>query len=97
MAVASREDEIRLLRLEMLEVMRSVGVTRQLLPTIPLLDQDIAKLQEELLRVRAQVTPPNASAPSTPSTSSTPSVIVATEGVCRYVMFYFSLACGRVP
>ena len=53
--MAARCDEIRLLRLEMLEVMRSVGVTRQLLPAIPLLDQDIAKLQEELLRVRAQV------------------------------------------
>jgi chromosome segregation ATPase len=53
-AVASRADEIRLLRLEMQEVMRSVGVTRKMLPQIPCLDQDIMQLQEQLLHVRAQ-------------------------------------------
>mmetsp|Transcript_41716 Transcript_41716/g.50580 ORF Transcript_41716/g.50580 Transcript_41716/m.50580 type:complete len:921 (+) Transcript_41716:130-2892(+) len=47
-----REDEIRLLRLETQEVMRSVNVTRKLLPQIPLLDQSIASLQQQLLETR---------------------------------------------
>lgn len=47
-----RMDEIRLLKMEMAEVMRSVNVTRKLLPQIPLLDESIASLQQQLLETR---------------------------------------------
>lgn len=50
----ARVDEIRLLKLEVQEVQRSVNVTRKLLPQIPLLDSSIASLQDQLLKARQE-------------------------------------------
>jgi len=49
-----REDEIRMLKLELKEVERSMNVTRKLLPRIPALDADITSLKSQLLETREQ-------------------------------------------
>ncbi|KAK9829922.1 hypothetical protein WJX72_008666 [[Myrmecia] bisecta] len=49
-----REDEIRMLKLEVAEMSRALGVVRALLPVIPGLDTDIALLQKQLLETRRQ-------------------------------------------
>jgi len=52
MELKKREDEIRMLNLELKEVFRSMEVTRRMLPKIPALDEQIASLQEQLLNTR---------------------------------------------
>mmetsp|Transcript_19952 Transcript_19952/g.64959 ORF Transcript_19952/g.64959 Transcript_19952/m.64959 type:complete len:918 (-) Transcript_19952:40-2793(-) len=52
MELKHRDDEIRMLKLELKEVQRSMDVTRKLLPRIPALDADIASLQQQLLETR---------------------------------------------
>eukprot|EP00873_Tetraselmis_striata_P036776 jgi/Tetstr1/457040/TSEL_043703.t1 len=54
MAIYKLEDEIRILRLECREVERSIEVTRRLLPRIPVLDEDVALLQKELLEAKRE-------------------------------------------
>ncbi|KAG2431406.1 hypothetical protein HXX76_009421 [Chlamydomonas incerta] len=49
-----REDEARLLRLEVGELERSIGVTRRLVPSVPLLDNDVAALQKALFEARRE-------------------------------------------
>ena len=47
-----RQDDIRLLKLEVAEAARAVLVTGKLRPVIPGLDLDIASLQKQLLETR---------------------------------------------
>mmetsp|Transcript_40583 Transcript_40583/g.90203 ORF Transcript_40583/g.90203 Transcript_40583/m.90203 type:complete len:924 (-) Transcript_40583:938-3709(-) len=49
-----REDEIRLLNIEICELERSIAVTIKLVPQIPLLDEDVARLQKALLETRRE-------------------------------------------
>lgn len=49
-----REDEIRMLNIELREVTRSMEVTRKTLVKVPALDEQIASLQEQLLQARRQ-------------------------------------------
>ncbi|PNH11949.1 hypothetical protein TSOC_001169 [Tetrabaena socialis] len=49
-----RDDEARLLRLEVGELDRSLGVTRRLVPSVPLLDTDVASLQKSLFEARRE-------------------------------------------
>ncbi|KAG2482118.1 hypothetical protein HYH03_018925, partial [Edaphochlamys debaryana] len=49
-----REDEIRLLNLEVSELQRSIGVTQRLVPSVPLLDTDVASLQRALFEARRE-------------------------------------------
>lgn len=44
----------RLLRLEVGELERSIGVTRRLVPSVPLLDNDVAALQKALFEARRE-------------------------------------------
>lgn len=41
-----RDDEFRILKLEVQELERSIAVTVKLVPQIPMLDQDVARLQK---------------------------------------------------
>jgi hypothetical protein len=54
MAIYKLEDEIRILGLECREVERSIEVTRRLLPRIPVLDENVALLQKELLEAKRE-------------------------------------------
>ena len=54
MSINKLEDEVRILGLECREVERSIHVTRKLLPTIPMLDENVALLQKELLEARRE-------------------------------------------
>lgn len=54
MAISKLDDEVRILGLECREVERSIRVTRSLLPTIPLLDENVARLQKEVLEARRE-------------------------------------------
>ncbi|EFJ42885.1 coiled-coil protein required for normal flagellar motility [Volvox carteri f. nagariensis] len=49
-----RDDEARLLRLEVAELERSIAVMRRLVPSVPLLDTDVAALQKELFEARRE-------------------------------------------
>ena len=54
MAISKLDDEVRILNLECREVERSIHVTRRLLPEIPVLDENVALLQKELLEARRE-------------------------------------------
>ncbi len=54
LALLGRDDEVRVLRIEVAELQRSADVARRLLPRIPLLDQDVARLQADLLAARRE-------------------------------------------
>eukprot|EP00891_Asterochloris_glomerata_P000195 jgi/Astpho2/195/fgenesh1_pg.00009_%23_1_t len=54
MALQRREDEIRLLRLEVAEMVRAVEVPKRLLPIIPGVDLDITCIKTQLLETRRQ-------------------------------------------
>ncbi|GFR42867.1 hypothetical protein Agub_g3858 [Astrephomene gubernaculifera] len=49
-----RDDEARLLRLEVAELDRSICVMRRLVPSVPLLDTDVAALQKALFEARRE-------------------------------------------
>ncbi|KXZ45417.1 hypothetical protein GPECTOR_55g323 [Gonium pectorale] len=49
-----RDDEARLLRLEVSELERSIGVMQRLVPSVPLLDCDVAGLQKALFEARRE-------------------------------------------
>ncbi|GLI69727.1 hypothetical protein VaNZ11_014402 [Volvox africanus] len=49
-----RDDEARLLRLEVAELERSIAVMRRMVPSVPLLDTDVAALQKELFEARRE-------------------------------------------
>ena len=53
-AILQREDEIRLLKLEVTELQRAIFATRKLLPLLPALDDDISKLQVQVEAERAE-------------------------------------------
>eukprot|EP00899_Mesostigma_viride_P008456 jgi/Mesvir1/17611/Mv08838-RA.1 len=48
MELAKREDEIRLIKLEIAEVQREIEVTRRLRPEVPKIDEEIVRLQQQL-------------------------------------------------
>ena len=52
MSLQERDDEIRLLRIEIAEVTRHRDVVRALMPAVPQLDASIASLQQQLLEER---------------------------------------------
>ena len=54
MALQRREDEIRMLRLEVAEMARAVDVPKRLLPIIPGVDLDITRIKTQLLETRRQ-------------------------------------------
>ena len=45
---------LRLLKLEVAELERSIAVTRRIVPQVPLLDADVAGLQRALLQARRE-------------------------------------------
>ena len=49
-----REDEIRMLQLQVKELQRSLNVTQNLAHRVPQYDEEIASLQQQLLEARAQ-------------------------------------------
>jgi len=49
-----REDEMRILRLEVAELQRSIAVAVKVVPQIPALDEDVARLQKALLETRRE-------------------------------------------
>ena len=49
-----REDEIRMLQLQVKELQRSRNVTQYLAHRVPQYDEEIASLQQQLLEARAQ-------------------------------------------
>lgn len=49
-----RTDEARLLKLEVAELQRSIEVTKHLVPHVPLLDTDVARLQKQLFEARRE-------------------------------------------
>ena len=52
--LAVRDDEIRMLRIELSEAQRALEVTRRQLPAVPELDTNIALLQAQLLEARRE-------------------------------------------
>jgi len=54
LAINRLDDEARMLELERKEAERSIEVTRRLMPQIPLLDEDVARLQKDLLEARRE-------------------------------------------
>ena len=53
-SLVRKENEIRMLQLELKEVQRSIDATRKVLPQVPSLDESIASLQQQLLEARDQ-------------------------------------------
>ena len=53
-SLVRKENEIRMLQLELKEVQRSIDATRKVLPQVPFLDESIASLQQQLLEARDQ-------------------------------------------
>ncbi|GAX79502.1 hypothetical protein CEUSTIGMA_g6943.t1 [Chlamydomonas eustigma] len=49
-----RDDEERVLRIEVAELQRSIAATMKIVPQIPLLDEDVARLQKALLESRRE-------------------------------------------
>mmetsp|Transcript_22973 Transcript_22973/g.63455 ORF Transcript_22973/g.63455 Transcript_22973/m.63455 type:complete len:940 (-) Transcript_22973:763-3582(-) len=49
-----REDEVRILNIEVAELERAVNATRKVVPHIPVLDGDVARLQQALLEARRE-------------------------------------------
>lgn len=52
--VHKQENQIRILKIEILELERSALATRKMVPQIPLVDQDIARLQAALYEARSE-------------------------------------------
>jgi len=52
--LSMRDDEARVLRLETMELERSCKATMKLVPQVPLLDEDVARLQKALLVTRRE-------------------------------------------
>ena len=53
-SLVRKENEIRMLQLELKEIQRSIDATRKVLPQVPSLDESIASLQQQLLEARDQ-------------------------------------------
>ncbi|KAG1674725.1 hypothetical protein FOA52_013560 [Chlamydomonas sp. UWO 241] len=52
--LAMRDDEVRMYRIEIMELERSIAATMKMVPQIPLLDEDVARLQKALLETRRE-------------------------------------------
>eukprot|EP00798_Chlamydomonas_sp_ICE-L_P024336 gene24336-9952_t len=52
--LSHRDDEERMLRIEVMELERSIATTIKVVPKIPLLDEDVARLQQTILETRRE-------------------------------------------